>query len=855
MSKTEVLNKFFGYSSFREGQEEIIDYILEGHHVLAVLPTGGGKSLCYQIPALLSGSFAIIVSPLIALMKNQVDAINNIDNKAALINSTISQEESETVYRNIYAGKIRLLYVSPEKLANKDFTERIKFLNPEYLFVDEAHCISEWGLNFRPSYRKIKSFIEITGIRKIAAFTATSTPEVVKDIISQLELKDVKFILKGFERNNLFINIIKTNNKRNSLLEILGGVKFPGIIYTSTRKNAEAVSSYLNQYNIKSKFFHAGIPNPIKNKIQNEFFNGEIDIIVATNAFGMGIDKNNIRFIIHYNMPSSIENYYQEIGRAGRDGADSHTYLLYKDEDLRTQKFLIKNSSPNPEIIKRLYDSLCDSANLAFGNKMIKPVKLSEEYIIKYFNNRISSQIIQNGLKILEEGGYINILSDYNKNTRLKIIVDPTIFKEYLKSLSDEELKNLFLLLLRKFGGELFIRNISINISDLASQLSTYESRIISMFYFIETIGFIEFDKKQSGDYFLINGSRIDTKYLMIDLNKIKEYQYFALRKLDKMYSYVFYNDCRFKYILQYFNSDEKIEYKYGKCDNCNDVNLIAQDLNDYFNEILIKACNELDSPATEEKLIDILLGTTNNPALSKITLFGTCSNFSKLELKELISNSIQNKILFKSGNNLQLNPRYIIKSNANDESPIEIETDLELFNLLTELRSNSAKKYLQNPQIICSDEILRRVTEIKPRKPSELLSINSFNKRMFNKIGLEILEVVNSFIDKIEDGIKNENISSTLVETFELVKKKYSLEDISKLRKLSETIISLQIEKIIEYDPKTDISSLVSKNEIDEIKKLYADNLRGLKEIKKMSSINLSYSKIRVILAKIRTN
>ena len=331
MSPLQALKKYFNYDSYRLGQLEIIEDIVSGSNVLAVLPTGAGKSICYQIPALISDNYSIVISPLIALMKDQVDSLNRTSEIAAFINSTQSFYETEKVLQDIHFGKIKIVYVAPERLENPEFAARLKNLNPQYLFIDEAHCISEWGHNFRPSYTKLKDFIEFTGIKKISAFTATATPEVVKDIVKQLGLKNAKVTIKGFERENLFVNVEITKRKKERCLELVHQFKTPAIIYTSSRKKAEELAEYLKLNKIKCEFYHAGLDPIIRKKIQEDFIEDRLPLIIATNAFGMGIDKKDIRLVIHFNSTGSIENYYQEIGRAGRDGKNSHTFLLYDE--------------------------------------------------------------------------------------------------------------------------------------------------------------------------------------------------------------------------------------------------------------------------------------------------------------------------------------------------------------------------------------------------------------------------------------------------------------------------------------------------------------------------------------------
>ncbi|KAB2844397.1 MAG: ATP-dependent DNA helicase RecQ, partial [Ignavibacterium sp.] len=298
MTAQQILKKYFNYGNFRAAQEEIISEILSGTNVIAILPTGAGKSLCYQIPALMGDDYTIVISPLIALMKDQVDSLNKTSEIAAFVNSTQSDKEVEQVLQNIKYGKIKIVYVAPERLENPEFANRLKSLNPNYLFVDEAHCISQWGHNFRPSYTKIKDFIKFTGIKKISAFTATATPEVVKDIIKQLELKNSNLIIKGFKRDNLFITAEITKKKKERCLLLCSQYKGTAIIYTSSRKKAEELSEYLKLNKLNCEYYHAGLDPIIRKKIQEDFIEDRLPVIVATNAFGMGIDKKDIRLVI-----------------------------------------------------------------------------------------------------------------------------------------------------------------------------------------------------------------------------------------------------------------------------------------------------------------------------------------------------------------------------------------------------------------------------------------------------------------------------------------------------------------------------------------------------------------------------
>lgn len=347
----EILRAYFGHEAFRQGQRELIDNILLGRDVLGVMPTGAGKSVCYQVPALMLEGITLVVSPLISLMKDQVSALIQIGIKAAYINSTLSFEESDQVYFNAKKGAYDIIYVAPERLGTNAFLQFAEQVKIAMVTVDEAHCVSQWGQDFRPSYLKIMTFINNLSYRPIvSAFTATATEAIRKDIVDMLSLQDPFKITTGFNRENLYFEVRHPNKKMAALLEIVKRNKDKsGIIYCSTRKAVEKVCLKLDEAGYSATRYHAGLGDRERHKNQEDFLFDRKNIMVATNAFGMGIDKSNVSFVVHYNMPKNIESYYQEAGRAGRDGEPAQCILLYSGQDVRTNQFLIENSREQNE--------------------------------------------------------------------------------------------------------------------------------------------------------------------------------------------------------------------------------------------------------------------------------------------------------------------------------------------------------------------------------------------------------------------------------------------------------------------------------------------------------------------------
>ena len=364
--KFEVLERYFGYRSFRRGQEEVVDSLLSGRDALAIMPTGAGKSLCYQVPALLLDGVALVVSPLISLMKDQVNALTAQGVRAAYLNSSLNDAQFDKALHNMANGMYKIVYVAPERLKSSRFIRAAKSLRIPLIAVDEAHCVSQWGQDFRPSYLNIAEFIaELPYRPTIGAFTATATAEVKQDIVRILGLRDPIEVTTGFDRPNLFFSVIRTSQKSKQLLYLLfSRMNNAGIVYCSTRKTVEKVCALLCEKGFSATRYHAGLSDEERRKNQDDFVYDRKQIMVATNAFGMGIDKSDVRFVIHYNMPKNLESYYQEAGRAGRDGEDADCILLFGHQDIQTAWYFIDHTEPNPE--------LSDEQNEAFKKKEIE---------------------------------------------------------------------------------------------------------------------------------------------------------------------------------------------------------------------------------------------------------------------------------------------------------------------------------------------------------------------------------------------------------------------------------------------------------------------------------------------------
>lgn len=461
--KQEILRKYFGYSDFRSGQAELVNAILSGRDVMGIMPTGGGKSICYQIPALMMSGITLVISPLISLMKDQVMSLVSAGVPAAYINSSLTVGQIRKALENFRIGKYKIVYIAPERLLTENFLSAVSNVEISMIAVDESHCISEWGQDFRPSYLKIREFINLLPYRPVvSSFTATATEIVRKDIASSLGLHYPLEVITGFDRPNLFYEVIKPKNKTQKTIELLNRRRWKsGIIYCSTRKNVEKIYETVKNLNLPVAKYHAGLPEEERHKNQDDFVYDRKKIMVATNAFGMGIDKSNVSFVIHYNMPKSLEEYYQEAGRAGRDGSSAECILLYSASDIETAKFLIKNTNEDNELTEEEREKFIrhELQRLDIMIKYCKTTGCLRGYILNYFGQHFNGRCDNCGncraditeTDITAEARIILSCVELVK-AELGYSVGATLVAKILKASHDKRIEELSLEMLSAYG-------------------------------------------------------------------------------------------------------------------------------------------------------------------------------------------------------------------------------------------------------------------------------------------------------------------------------------------------------------------------------------------------------------------
>ena len=563
ISPEKILKEYWGFTSFRASQKEIITNVLENIDSIALLPTGGGKSICFQVPALVKEGVCIVISPLIALMQDQVENLKKRDIKAITIPSGSNQNEIITLFDQVKFGKVKFLYISPERLQARLIQQKIKELNVNLIAIDEAHCISEWGHDFRPSYRNIKILKEILPEVPFIALTATANNKVLKDISNNLQLSNHRLFKKSFFRENLAYQVFKIEDKLERLLQIFTKTKVPAIIYVNSRKKTAEIANFLNANAFKSTFYHAGLTVVEKETAFSDWMTEKKPIIVATNAFGMGIDKPNVGLVIHYNLPSSIENYVQETGRAGRNENKSFGVLLYNENDIFLQKQQTENSIPSILEVKEVHKKLYQYFRIANGELLEEAFSFNfYEFCKKYNFQSLKTDVI---LKLLVNYGIIELDSNFHKKSTLKVI--GTHYSVLNFSKNNRSFKNFINVLLRTYGG-LFEDEVKINeffIAKKASITSTQVIKNLSMLAEQHLVEYIPVEGSVSLRFLL---PREDDKTINRFSKELKQFLFLKREKATNFINFITNNTlCRSIQLLSYF--DEETETACTICDVC----------------------------------------------------------------------------------------------------------------------------------------------------------------------------------------------------------------------------------------------------------------------------------------------
>ena len=596
----EILKQYWGYDSFRDLQEEIITSIGEGKDTLGLMPTGGGKSITFQVPALAQEGICIVITPLIALMKDQVQNLRKRGIKALAIYSGMTRQEILTALENCIFGNYKFLYISPERLDTEIFRTKLRSMKVSIITVDESHCISQWGYDFRPAYLKIAEIRELLPGVPVLALTATATPEVVKDIQTRLNFREGNVFRMSFERKNLAYIVRKTDNKTKELLHILQRISGSAIIYVRNRRRTKEITELLTNEGITADFYHAGLDNAVKDLRQKRWQSGEVRVMVTTNAFGMGIDKPDVRIVLHLDLPDSPEAYFQEAGRAGRDGEKAYAVILYAKSDKMTLHKRIVDTFPEKEYILNVYEHLQYYYQMAMGDgfQCIREFNL-EEFCrkFKYFPVPVDS-----ALKILTQAGYLEYTDEQDNSSRILF----TIRRDELYKLREmgKEADALIQTILRSYTG-VFTDYAYISEESLALRTGLTRQQIYNILVTLTKRRIVDYIPRKKTPYIIYTRERLDLRFLHIPPIVYEERKARYEARIKAMEEYVTTeNVCRSRMLLHYFG--EKNEHNCGQCDVCLS-NRASNDLSEKSYEELKRQILELlgQSPLTPAEIAD----------------------------------------------------------------------------------------------------------------------------------------------------------------------------------------------------------------------------------------------------------
>ncbi|MBN2666981.1 MAG: RecQ family ATP-dependent DNA helicase [Bacteroidales bacterium] len=581
-----ILTRYWGFTSFRPLQEEIIRSVAEGRDTLALMPTGGGKSITFQVPALAMEGTCLVITPLIALMKEQVNRLNSLEIKSLMIHSAMTREEIDITIENCIYGDYKFLYVSPERISTPLFQGKAGRLNLSLVAIDEAHCISQWGYDFRPSYLKIASLREIISPEiPFLALTATATSAVVDDIMEKLAFRTKNVLRTSFARKNISYLVRQVEEKGSYLLKTLGSVKGSGIVYVRSRKRSKEVAEFLVANGIDADFYHAGLSDELRDRKQAAWSTGKTRVIVSTNAFGMGIDKADVRFVIHWDTPDSLENYFQESGRAGRDGKPAWAVLLFSPSDKTRLYDSLRQKFPEVERIKDVYEALCNylMVPLGSGKNNVFDFNMAE------FVSRFRLPVIEtyNSLAFLQREGYVEFTEEINNPSRVHFVVGRDDLYKF--QVANESFDGFIKLLLRSYTG-MFTEFVAINEDSLSRKAAITRDTVYNYLVKLSSMNIIRYIPGKLTSLVIFTEERLVRKALLISPENYLHVKEKYIARLDKMIDYAeSTNRCREVMLLDYFGEESD---RCGTCDVCRERNEL--DLSKYEFDIILEEIKEI---------------------------------------------------------------------------------------------------------------------------------------------------------------------------------------------------------------------------------------------------------------------
>ncbi len=861
----EILEKYFGFKQFKPGQEDTIRSIMGGKDTLVVMPTGGGKSLCYQIPALLGEGTAIVISPLIALMQDQVNSLLKSNFPATFINSSLNYYEISDRLNYAVSGKLKLLYIAPERLESKQFIEALANINVSFIAVDEAHCISEWGHDFRPSYLRINDIFQYMQRVPVIALTATATPEVQDDIVKSLNMKDAARFIKGFDRPNLNYHTINASNKSERIIRQMAKTATgSSIIYAGTRKRVDKFADEIKAAGIKVYRYHAGMSEFARREQMNGFINDDDAIVVATNAFGMGIDKPNVRNVIHVDYTSTLEAYYQEAGRAGRDGEAADCTLIYETQDYFLQEFFIKSSYPEKNNIINIYNTIYDIAQATQGSGMGQSIYSSVDEIA----NKAGSSIIiaRSIIKLLEQ----NKLLMKGSNTgfaKIKLNYDRRSIYDYYENLSDDK-KPVLEAILRSVSSEAFRHSIDVDTVNMLSKYNLSQGVFKRALRDFQIAGVITYIAPQTATGITLLAERMSQDNMPIDFDKIDAQRDLAYKKLNIVMRYATTGECKRNYILEYFGEPAG-KGNCGRCSSCTNAANPVTSMTEKEKFLIAestKAVAALDERYGRALVRDFLKGKRikriNERRLYNLSGFAVAKDIPDTEIMSGINSALHLGFITQTADmypvlklTLKGRKRIRIKPPKNDYSPSQPIADINsIYDKFKSLRDSLAKDIGIQARGIITDRTMRVLSKSQPQTLSEMIDVRGVSSAFVENFGAMFLDIIIDEINATNDNTNSSIHNPLFINLSKLLSEQKSLNQIASALALTKADTARLIQEIFESGDSLAVDYLFDNSIYEQVKAYLSKEPRAiLKDVKSTLNIRSTLPILRIIIAKAR--
>lgn len=869
-----LLRRHYGYTSFRAGQYEIIESITRLNDTFVVMPTGGGKSLCYQLPALMMDGTALVISPLIALMQDQVRGLEKAGIPACFINSALPFDEIRRRLYDAREGRYKLVYVAPERLESKQFQEQAQLVSWSFLAVDEAHCVSEWGHDFRPAYLGIAAANEALGRLPIIALTATATPDVQDDVVRQLRLLAPNRFIRGFDRPNLNYKVEHDHEKTTRLADICAENKHGStIVYCGSRKRVEQFTRGLQGYNIKAEPYHAGLTDSYRKAVLERFLSGQSNIIIATNAFGMGVDKPDVRAVVHCDLTLSLEAYYQEAGRAGRDGNEAECIMLYSPSDRRLMDFFLQCNFPNTELVEKIYRILYDSVGAARGEKPFEPVRRSEEQIAAAagVHTAEASAVIT----IFERAGILRRGST-GSAAKAQFLGTRERMREYYHNIPERR-RNALNALARLIGSQGFSEPTEFDMQDVWRKHNVPTEEFLEAVRSFEFARLVKFEPPGMTDGITLQMERFPqetlAKQLPIDWQALMLRRERAAQKLASVENYAQTSECKRDVLLGYFGEAD-VEPRCGRCSSCMAAERTQRSMETishrkrFLLQNILKASSELDGRFGKGVVTSVLLGEKSAEkvrkfGLHRIQTFGAANEFSKQEVREMLETALQAGYITTQGEpypTVFLTPDGAkIVTDAPEAALLDgYNRDEclypELLAQAKRLRKEIATQDRIPAHVVVDDSGLTALVNALPRSVEamkrEVRHLNQYCTVRFAPIFLPIVQAFISH-EAAKNGDDLYKLSATVRASIELLRTGLSLEDVAEQRHLTLGTIAQHIQSALEQGVQLKRESYVA----DDLYFVVLDFLRirpdaFLKDVRAVMQKEYDWAELRIATA-----